>query len=109
MLSLTPVLSAAYSHLAFVAMEHSTSPRPLLRTQYLVAYNLLCSVLWLAVLGRVILLVPLVGYENIYDAVGQLVKWTQTLAVLEVGHSAFSMSYPLVKSFYPSTFASALL
>lgn len=59
-----------------------------LQIQYLVGYNLVCALLWIAVLGRVILLVPLVGFENVYGGVGELAKWTQTLAVLEIGHSA---------------------
>lgn len=35
-----------------------------------------------------ILLIPLVGFENVAGGVGEFAKWTQTLAVLEVVHSA---------------------
>ena len=63
-----------------------------LQVQYLVSYNLVCAVLWTAVLGRVILLIPLVGFANVYGGVGQFTKWTQTLALLEVGHSASGMT-----------------
>ena len=69
----------------------STSNRRL-QTQYLVGYNLVSAVLWIAVLGRLILLVPLVGFENVYGGVGEFTKWTQTLALFEVGHSALGMT-----------------
>lgn len=56
--------------------------------QYLVAYNLICTILWIAVLGRLVLLIPMVGLENVYGGVGDFTKWTQTLAVMEIIHSA---------------------
>lgn len=59
------------------------------KTQYLVLYNLSCAILWLAVFGRVVLLIPLVGTQHVYGGVGEFAKWTQTVAVLEVLHSAF--------------------
>lgn len=58
-----------------------------LKTQYLISYNLVSAVLWVAVLGRVILLIPLVGFENVAGGVGEFAKWTQTFAILEVVHS----------------------
>ena len=58
------------------------------RTQYLVAYNALSCLLWIAVLGRLLLLVPLVGFEEVYGGVGSWTKWTQTLALVEIVHSA---------------------
>lgn len=61
------------------------------QTQYLIIYNVVCVTLWVAVLGRVLLLVPLVGFQNVYGGVGNFVKWTQTLAVLEVVHSALGV------------------
>jgi very-long-chain (3R)-3-hydroxyacyl-CoA dehydratase len=67
-------------------------PKPLqsssLRTQYLILYNFVSMILWLVVLGRIILLVPLVGFGRVYPGVGNFAKWTQTLALLEVVHSA---------------------
>lgn len=45
-------------------------------------------ILWLVVLGRVCLLVPLVGFGQVYRGAGNFTKWTQTLALLEVVHSA---------------------
>lgn len=62
----------------------SSSPK----TQYLILYNFVSALLWLVVLGRVVLLVPLVGFGRIYAGVGQFAKWTQTLALLEVIHAA---------------------
>ncbi|KAL3423064.1 protein tyrosine phosphatase-like protein [Phlyctema vagabunda] len=62
----------------------SSSPK----IQYLILYNFVSAVLWLAVLGRVLLLVPLVGFGRAYEGVGSFTKWTQTLALLEVVHSA---------------------
>jgi len=67
-------------------------PKPLQsspsKTQYLIFYNFVSAVLWLAVLGRVVLLVPVVGFARVYPGVGRFTKWTQTMAVLEIVHSA---------------------
>lgn len=60
---------------------------------YLIAYNSMSALLWFAILGRVVLLIPLAGLENLYGGVGQFVKWTQTLALLEVVHSAVGLSF----------------
>ena len=68
------------------------TPSRRFQNQYLVSYNLVCAVLWTAVLGRVILLVPLVGFGNVYGGVGEYAKGTQTLALLEIGHSASGMN-----------------
>ncbi|MCJ1308961.1 hypothetical protein MMC25_002616 [Agyrium rufum] len=62
-----------------------------LKTQYLSLYNLVSGLLWLAVLGRVLFLVPLVGFEHVYEGVGEFAKWTQTLMLLEVVHSALGL------------------
>lgn len=62
----------------------SNSPR----TQYLIIYNAVSALLWLVVLGRVVGLVPLVGFGTTYAGVGQFTKWTQTLALMEVVHAA---------------------
>ena len=74
-----------------MATRSRSNPNQLLQTQYLVGYNLVCAVLWTAVLGRVILLVPLVGFGNVHGGVGEFTKWTQTLALLEIVHSASGM------------------
>ena len=66
------------------------------RTQYLTAYNAISGILWFAVLGRVILLLPLVGFGEVYGGVGEWTKWTQTLALAEVLHSATgSLNLPI--------------
>ncbi|EKD14818.1 uncharacterized protein L3040_003963 [Drepanopeziza brunnea f. sp. 'multigermtubi'] len=62
----------------------SSSPK----RQYLILYNFVSAVLWFTILGRVVLLVPLVGFGNVYPGVGRFCKWTQTLALLEVVHAA---------------------
>lgn len=78
-------------------------PKPLQssnrKTQYLILYNFASALLWLVVLGRVLLLVPLVGFGRLYPAVGTFVKWTQTMALLEVVHAALG-SFFLSPSFY---------
>ncbi|KAF4631831.1 hypothetical protein G7Y89_g6299 [Cudoniella acicularis] len=67
-------------------------PKPLrsssTKTQYLILYNFVSALLWLVVLGRVVLLVPLVGFGRTYKGVGRFAKWTQTMALLEVVHAA---------------------
>ncbi|MCJ1270352.1 hypothetical protein MMC22_010248 [Lobaria immixta] len=72
-------------------MDQASVSRRQLANQYLVLYNLSCAILWLAVFGRVILLVPLVGTQHVYGGVGNFAKWTQTVALLEVLHSAFGL------------------
>lgn len=70
-------------------MDRRRSPfRNPLMSQYLILYNLVSALLWVAVLGRVILLVPLVGFRGVYGGVGEFTKWTQTAAVMEILHSA---------------------
>ncbi len=65
-----------------------------LRVRYLQVYNLLSCMAWITVLGRVLLLVLLVGFEHVHGGVGTWLRWTQTMAGLEVFHSlsgAFSL------------------
>jgi very-long-chain (3R)-3-hydroxyacyl-CoA dehydratase len=79
-----------------------TAPRPLRplqssspKTQYLIIYNFVSALLWLVVLGRVLALVPLLGFGKGYMGVGHFAKWTQTLALLEIVHAALGKSYIL--------------
>ncbi|KAH8600470.1 tyrosine phosphatase-like protein, partial [Bisporella sp. PMI_857] len=65
----------------------SSSPK----TQYLILYNFVSAVLWATVLGRVLMLVPLVGFGRTYAGVGNFAKWTQTIAVLEIVHAAIGL------------------
>ena len=69
-------------------MDHSNGSRTQLKSQYLILYNLASAFLWLAVFSRVVLLIPLVGVQHVYGGVGEFAKWTQTVALLEVLHSA---------------------
>ena len=55
--------------------------------RYLQIYNLLSSLAWVILLGRVVLLVPLVGFEHVHGGAGTWLRWTQTTAGLEVLHS----------------------
>ena len=71
-------------------MERSKARRPL-KDQYLVAYNTISALLWLGVTGRTLILLPSVGPQNVYPRVGTFVKWTQTLAVLEIVHILFGL------------------
>jgi hypothetical protein len=75
---------------------HTPSTKPGTSTSptktYLLAYNALSFLGWAAVLGRVVLLLPLVGPENVYGGVGELVKVVQTFAVLEILHCIFGLS-----------------
>ena len=73
-------------------MDRQTPQRRSPKTLYLILYNLVSALLWLSVLGRVVLLVPLVGHENVYDGTGQFAKWTQTLALVEIVHSLLGTS-----------------
>lgn len=66
----------------------SSSPK----TQYLILYNFVSAILWTIILGRVLILIPIVGFGGVYDGVGQFTKWTQTLALMEVVHSAVGES-----------------
>lgn len=79
-----------------------TAPRPLRplqssspKRQYLIIYNFVSALLWLVVLGRVLALVPLIGFGKVYMGVGPFAKWTQTLALLEVVHAALGKCYIL--------------
>lgn len=68
--------------------SYPMQPRRDLKTHYLLAYNLISVIFWFAVLGRVVFLIPLVGFTHVCGGVGDFAKWTQTLAVLEIVHSA---------------------
>ncbi|KZF26593.1 PTPLA-domain-containing protein [Xylona heveae TC161] len=73
------------------AASSSAAPRRSFKAQYLILYNFVSAVLWTTVFGRVVLLVPLVGFTHVYGGVGNFAKWTQTLALLEVVHALFGI------------------
>lgn len=74
------------------AFSYTDQRRRDLKTHYLIAYNLSSSILWFAVLARVLLLIPLVGFKNVSGGVGDFARWTQTLALLEIVNSALGLS-----------------
>ncbi|CAO1599118.1 MAG: hypothetical protein LQ349_002298 [Xanthoria aureola] len=84
-------------------MAERPPPPPLTKgevaKEYLTAYNSICALLWLSVFGRVVVILPITGVESVYEAAGDFTKWTQTVAVLEILHSAFG----LVRSPLPTT------
>ena len=61
------------------------------KTTYLLSYNLLSLIFWSAILGRLILLIFLVGPPNIYGGLGDLTRYTQTLAILEIIHAGLGI------------------
>jgi len=58
------------------------------KTGYLTLYNFASAVLWVTVLGRTALTASRPA-GTVYGVTGEFVKWTQTLALMEVGHSLF--------------------
>lgn len=62
-------------------------PASQVKLLYLTAYNFASAVLWTAVLGRTAGAAYLRGPEYVPIAVGSFVRWTQTMALLEVVHS----------------------
>lgn len=89
------------------AVAKKRGPKPLQssnpKTQYLILYNFISALLWLVVLGRVVLLIPLVGFGNLYPAVGKLTKWTQSMALLEVVHAATGLFFLSLSSHFASS------
>ncbi|KAL9038289.1 MAG: hypothetical protein Q9180_003229 [Flavoplaca navasiana] len=83
--------------------QRRPSPPPLTKgeiaKEYLTAYNAICALLWLSVFGRTVVILPITGIESVYEAAGDFTKWTQTVAILEILHSAFG----LVRSPLPTT------
>ncbi|KAL8691391.1 MAG: hypothetical protein Q9224_004187 [Gallowayella concinna] len=80
--------------------QERPAPPPLTKNdvarEYLTAYNSVCALLWLSVFARVVVVLPITGVESVYEAAGDFTKWTQTVAVLEILHSAFGVSYSLL-------------
>ncbi|KAK9323390.1 tyrosine phosphatase-like protein [Lipomyces orientalis] len=66
-----------------------SSPRKKLSVKnfYLLEYNVISAFFWGAVLLRVILILYLLGPENVAEGNGDFTKWVQTGALLEVVHS----------------------
>ncbi|KAJ9660719.1 hypothetical protein H2201_006798 [Coniosporium apollinis] len=66
---------------------------------YLLTYNFVSTILWAAVLGRVVLTVLFAGWQQVYKSTGDFAFWTQLGAVAEVGHAALG----LVRAPLPTT------
>jgi hypothetical protein len=58
------------------------------RSQYLVVYNGTFALLWFTLLIRTLAISPLYSYNKTYVIVGNFAKWVQTVALLDVLHSA---------------------
>ncbi|KAF3908499.1 hypothetical protein ABW21_db0205054 [Orbilia brochopaga] len=58
-----------------------------IKANYLVAYNTLSAALWAVVLARTAVTAARDGFDGVYEVVGDYVKWTQTLAVMEIVHA----------------------
>jgi very-long-chain (3R)-3-hydroxyacyl-CoA dehydratase len=76
------------------SQTRSSRPKPpasTLSTNYLLLYNAISLALWGTILGRLILLIPALLAHNklhgLFDALFPLLKYTQSLAILEVVHS----------------------
>lgn len=70
---------------------HSSSTKK----TYLLAYNATCFALWSTVTLRAILLIPILQSHDklhgLFEALFPLLKWTQTLALLEIVHSVVGL------------------
>lgn len=61
-----------------------------LKNQYLISYNAISAALWFGVLGRVLMFGQYYGVDSghVYEGSERYTRLTQSLAVLEVLHSA---------------------
>ncbi|KAH8156325.1 hypothetical protein CIB48_g11919 [Xylaria polymorpha] len=73
------------------AAKPTRKPSSPVKNGYLILYNAVSAILWLAVLGRIAGINAVRGPQFAYPAVGEFCKWTQTLAGIEVLHSLFSI------------------
>lgn len=79
------------------ASSSAAAPRPAsnsLKANYLLAYNAVSMFSWLSLLWHAGLVVKLWGLEYVHPHVDTFWKVTQSLAVLEIIHSAFGRSPP---------------
>lgn len=72
---------------------NKTSSSPTQR--YLVAYNAVCFVLWSIITLRAVVLIPVLAshgkLHSIFEALFTFLKWTQTIALLEVVHAVLGL------------------
>lgn len=66
------------------------------KNQYLISYNAISAALWFGVLGRVLMFGQYYGLESghVYEESERYTRLTQSLAVMEVVHSAIGMLSP---------------
>jgi len=71
--------------------QQATSPKQ----TYLLAYNSISCALWSTILGRALFLIPaLLSHDKLHallEALFPILKWTQTIALLEIVHSAIGL------------------
>lgn len=82
-------------------MENQTRRKPTPTTSsppaqpYLLAYNGVCFLLWTIVTLRALILIPTLSshgkLHGLLDALFPLLKWTQTIALLEIVHAAIGL------------------
>ncbi|OAL37062.1 hypothetical protein AYO20_03539 [Fonsecaea nubica] len=76
-------------------MENQTSRRASPTQNYLVAYNTVCLALWSVITLRAVFLIPtlfaLGKPQGLLDALFPLLKWTQTIALLEILHATVGL------------------
>lgn len=63
-----------------------------LKLVYLITYNLVSTVAWLVLLACTVSVNGMEGPSFVYPEIGDWVRWTQTLAGLEILHAALGMS-----------------
>jgi len=71
-----------------ISPRQASASRTSLKTKYLITYNLVSAALWLVVLHKT-LSTSLVQAKpsELYHVAGTFVRWTQTLALLELAHA----------------------
>jgi hypothetical protein len=70
---------------ARASVASKTSPK----TKYLIAYNAVSTLLWLAILNRVVTTTVTEQRSDVlYKTTGDFARWTQTVALLEILHAA---------------------
>jgi hypothetical protein len=76
--------------------------------QYLILYNLVSAFLWFCVLARVLIILSSAGPAYVHDGVGSFARWVQTLATLEIVHSALGTCSLLVPPYLSLSLFSSL-
>ncbi|MCJ1442981.1 MAG: hypothetical protein MMC23_003478 [Stictis urceolatum] len=92
-----------------MAEEKKLSPAYVRKQQYLIVYNLASAILWFSVLARVLIILPITGPAYVHDGVGTFARWVQTLAVLEIVHSALGLVRSPLSTTFLQVFSRILL